>query len=88
MLSLRFRTTAWLALSLLALTGCNYVHFGRIEPVATDQQISAENSDLRIQKKMLQQELALARKEGDALRAALDGRAGGADTAAPSRYLA
>lgn len=41
----------------------------------------------RGQHKILQQELALARKEGDALRAALDGRAGGADTAALTARL-
>ncbi len=82
MLSIRFRTVAWLTLPLLALTGCNYVHFGRIEPAVTDQQLTAENSDLRIQKKILQQELALARKEGDALRAVLENHAAPSGAAA------
>jgi hypothetical protein len=44
------------------LTGCSYVHFGRLErPVATTQpELVAENTDLRMEKKLLQQELALA----------------------------
>lgn len=60
----------------LLLTGCGYVHFGRLETpaTATGSPLLAENSDLRLEKTMLQQELALARKEGQALRAALENR--------------
>ena len=62
---------------LLLLSGCGYVHFGRLPSTA-----AAGNSDamgvafstLGTEHKILQQELVLARKEGDALRAALDGR--------------
>jgi nucleoid-associated protein YgaU len=82
----RFRSAAWLALPLLALSGCNYIHFGRLPQAATDQELAAENTDLRVQKKMLQQELALARKEGDALRALIEDRS--APTGAAAQELA
>jgi nucleoid-associated protein YgaU len=68
-----------LAFTMLA-TGCRYVHFGRPERFRTDAKLSVENADLRMEKKLLQQELAIARKEGDALRAAVDRpREGAAD---------
>ena len=57
-----------------ALSGCGYIHFGRL-PQATavgDPAASAAYSNLSTEQKILKQELALARKEGDALRAALD----------------
>jgi len=64
-----------LVLALLAaafLPGCNYVHFGRLDQSAgSDSALVVENTDLRLEKKILQQELAIARKEGDALREAL-----------------
>lgn len=65
-----------LGLSLL-LSGCGYVHFGKLPEVAPtpDAALAAENTNLRMEKKMLQQELALARKEGIALRDALEKRA-------------
>ena len=68
-----------LLLSVLAgfmQSGCGYVHFGRLTPtpVAADAALAAENSNLRVEKKILQQELALARKEGIALRDALEKR--------------
>lgn len=75
--------TATLTLVALAnLTGCGYVHFGRLDrPVTgTDAEIVAENTDLKIERKILQQELALARREGDALRSALESRNSGSDT--------
>lgn len=59
----------------LALTGCGYVHFGRMPtPVAGqgDAAMAAAYTNLATEHKILKQELALARKEGDALRAALD----------------
>lgn len=62
-----------LVVSVLAVTaGCHYVHFGAPERFRTDAQLATENSDLRVEKKLLQQELAIARKEGETLRAALD----------------
>src|SRR5205823_4430155 len=74
---------------LLLLTGCGYVHLGRMPgPVTTvvgDDKLMAENSDLRLEKKMLQQELALTRAQGDALRMAIENRAADGDT---SRRLA
>lgn len=82
MFSLRCRTAALLALPLLALTGCNYIHFGRLPTVVSDQQLASENTDLRVQKKILQQELALSHKEGDALRALLENRSAPAGAAA------
>ncbi|HVS53153.1 MAG TPA: LysM peptidoglycan-binding domain-containing protein [Opitutaceae bacterium] len=58
------------------LGGCGYVHFGRLpapSAAMTGDAASAEAySNLLTEQKMLKQELALARKESDALRAALD----------------
>ncbi len=59
----------------LALTGCGYVHFGRMPtPMAGqgDAAMAAAYTNLATEHKILKQELALARKEGDALRSALD----------------
>ena len=72
-------------LAVLALSGCNYVHFGRLPPppeatVVGDDQLLKENSDLRLEKKMLQQELALSHAQGDALRMAVENRAADGDT--------
>jgi len=72
------------ALAALALLlvhgGCGYVHFGRLPPAAPagGDSLGTAYSDLATQHKILQQELLLARKEGDALRAALDSRTGNA----------
>lgn len=68
------RSCCWLFLLSFATlaTSCSYVHFGRPERFKTDAKLTAENADLRLEKKLLQQELALARKEGEALRAAID----------------
>ena len=73
------------ALSLFALSGCGYVHFGRMptaQPAAPlgDEQLLKDNADLRTEKKMLQQELALTRAQGDALRMAIENRAADGDT--------
>ncbi len=68
------------------MSGCAYVHFGRIPP--TDTALSQENTDLRLEKKMLQQELVIARKEGDALRSTIDASANGADVDALTKRLA
>ncbi len=63
-------------IALLILNGCGYVHFGKLPgTIASEDSMEAAYAGLGTQNKMLQQELALARKEGDALRAALDGRA-------------
>jgi nucleoid-associated protein YgaU len=81
------RSIAFCALpALLALSGCGYVHVGRLpEPTNTttivgDEKLLKENSDLQLEKKMLQQELALTRAQGDALRTALENRAADGDT--------
>ncbi len=75
------------ALTALLLSGCGYVHLGRLDPApaASESGAIAENADLRSEKKILQAELALARKEGAALRAALENRytATAADPAQP-----
>lgn len=55
--------------------GCGYVHFGPYNPPAsTDSGLVEENTDLRMEKKVLKQELLLAHKEGQALREALETR--------------
>jgi nucleoid-associated protein YgaU len=68
-------------LTMLSLSGCGYVHFGRQTPLATtNPELAAENSDLRIEKKILEQELVLANKERETLRNALEkGQAPGSD---------
>ena len=80
--------TATLTLVALAnLTGCGYVHFGRLDrPAAsTNPELVAQNTDLKIEKKILQEELALARREGDALRSALESRGSDTEIAAKLR---
>lgn len=71
-------------LALLALSGCGYVHVGKLPgPVTTvvgDDKLLKDNSDLRAEKKILQQELALTRAQGDALRSAIENRAADGDT--------
>lgn len=67
------------------LSGCGYIHVGRLPPpppatVVGDEKLMRENSDLRLEKKMLQQELALTRSQGDALRMAIENRAADGDT--------
>lgn len=73
----------------LVLAGCGYVHVGRLPetPAAPlgDPKLVEENTTLRLEKKMLQQELALTRAQGDALRLAIENRAADGDT---SRRLA
>jgi nucleoid-associated protein YgaU len=67
----------------LALSGCGYVHLGRLpEPKTTvigDDKLMQDNTDLRTEKKILQQELALTRAQGEALRMALENRAADGD---------
>lgn len=71
-------------LALLVLSGCGYVHVGKLPaPVTTvlgDDKLLKENSDLRTEKKILQQELALTRAQGEALRSAIENRAADGDT--------
>lgn len=73
-----------LPLLLLGLSGCGYVHLGRLPTTVTtvvgDEKLIKENTDLRLEKKMLQQELALTRSQGDALRMAIENRAADGDT--------
>jgi phage tail protein X len=72
----RLRAGIVLVLS-LALSGCGYVHFGRLpSKVMSDAKAAEAYSSLATEHKILKQELALARREGDALRVALE-RAGG-----------
>lgn len=74
---------------LLTFTGCGYVHLGRrpsVTPAIGDERLLRENSDLRLEKKMLQQELAIAHAQGTALRAALENRA--ADGATSKHIIA
>lgn len=67
------------------LSGCGLVHIGRLPPtpeaqVIGDEKLLQENSNLKLEKKMLQQELALTRAQGDALRMAVENRAADGDT--------
>ena len=50
---------------LLAVSGCSYVHLG-------PSSLKDENSALRTEKELLQQQLSLAQKEGATLRAMID----------------
>lgn len=73
------------ALALLAFSGCGFVHFGRAPdraPAAPigDEALLKDNASLRLEKKMLQQELALTRSQGDALRMAIENRTADGDT--------
>ena len=85
---MRLRFSAFLISlpTLLALSGCGYVHVGRIPATTTittvigDEKLLKDNSDLRLEKKMLQHELALTRAQGDALRMAIENRASDGDT--------
>src|SRR3954462_15141207 len=57
-----------------AFSACGYIHFGRLPAATTavgDGSASAY-SNLLTEQKILKQELALSRREGDALRAALE----------------
>ncbi len=76
MLPLRLCVTALALGAGMLLSGCGYVHFGKLPKAAPtpNATLAAENANLRMEKKMLQQELALARKEGIALRDALEKR--------------
>ncbi|MFA5264165.1 MAG: tail protein X [Opitutaceae bacterium] len=65
-----------LSLAMLLMSGCAYIHIGRLQK--RDPVLAAENADLRLERKILQQELVLARKEGEALHSALEAKAGGA----------
>ncbi len=81
---MRFSRVLPALVALSVLNGCGYVHFGRL-PVATPTGDGAAYSNLLTEHKILQQELVLARKEGDALRAALDRCAGGGSPELTSR---
>jgi len=80
----RMRSRVLLAsASALLLSGCGYVHFGRLPETARplgEAKTAEALSNLATENKILKQELVLARREGDALRVALE-RAG-ASTAA------
>lgn len=67
------------------LSSCGYVHVGRLPapaatPIVADERLARENTDLRLEKKLLQQELALTRAQGEALRRAIENRAADGDT--------
>lgn len=75
-------------IGLILLSGCGYVHFGRYAPPANSTELSTENSDLRTENKVLRQEIALAQKEKDALRATIEARGQGADDSSLAVQLA
>ncbi len=85
---MRLRISAlWVSVpAMLVLSGCGYVHLGRrpapvtVTTVVGDEKLLKDNSDLRLEKKILQQELALTRAQGDALRMAIENRAADGDT--------
>jgi nucleoid-associated protein YgaU len=62
-------------LALGVLPGCGYIHFGRYEPaVRGSPELAAQNADLRLENKILRQEIALAHQERATLREALENR--------------
>jgi len=78
------------AMCLTLFSGCGYVHFGRYKtpPASGSSELASENSDLRMEKKVLKQELLLAQKEGQALRDALETqKSGGSDSSQLARQL-
>ncbi|PAW63836.1 MAG: hypothetical protein B9S34_13690 [Opitutia bacterium Tous-C1TDCM] len=80
-----WRNSLSLAVIALLCGGCGYVHVGKLPeaPAATvvgDEKLMNENAELRLEKKLLQQELALTRAQGDALRMAIENRAADGDT--------
>ncbi len=79
---MRFFRAVLALLPLFALSGCGYVHFGKVATTpAGDGTMDVAYSNLTTQHKILQQELLLARKEGDALRTALEARGDSAASA-------
>lgn len=70
-----------LAAASLLFSGCGYVHFGRLPDAPTtpmrDSKSAEAYTNLSTEHKILKQELALARKEGDTLRTALERASGG-----------
>lgn len=76
---MRFSPPCLVVLAVLALgvlPGCGYIHFGRYEPAArSTPELVAQNTDLRLENKILRQEIALANQERAVLREALDNRA-------------
>lgn len=79
-----FSRVVIVGLTSVLFTGCGYIHFGRVPKLGevNDAKIATAYSELATEQKMLRQELALARKESDALRAALE-RTGATPTADP-----
>ncbi|MBI5689704.1 MAG: LysM peptidoglycan-binding domain-containing protein [Verrucomicrobia bacterium] len=81
-------------LALLAaglLPGCGLVHFGRREKMPAtggDAALVAAYANLSTEHKILRQELLLARREGDALRLALERAGGGAPALESAARLA
>lgn len=75
---MRFPRLSLVALAVVALgvlPGCGYIHFGRYEPAARGSpELVAQNTDLRLENKILRQEIALANQERATLREALDNR--------------
>ena len=66
------------ALSAFVLSGCGYVHFGRLPVAAGDSaEMQRAYADLTLQQKILKQELELAYKESETLRTALERTAAG-----------
>jgi nucleoid-associated protein YgaU len=75
---MRFSRGVVLVSSALVLSGCGYVHFGRLPLVrSSDDVLLRAHADLSLEQKILKQELALSRKETDTLRAAMERTAPG-----------
>jgi nucleoid-associated protein YgaU len=81
---MRLQRIVFVVPALLTLAGCGYIHVGRMPAPGTtviaDQHLLGENAGLRLEKKMLQQELALSRAQREALRMAIENRASDGDT--------
>ncbi len=84
-----FRALAALV-SALALSGCGYIHFGRLPASATvvgDAKLAEAYSQLSTEHKILKQELVLVRREGDALRTAVERAGASANSTELARNL-
>jgi nucleoid-associated protein YgaU len=68
------------------LGGCNYVHLGKAPPAVDETAVARENTELRTERKLLQEELALAQRGTAVLRSTLDnGKPGTTDAALTAR---
>lgn len=81
-------SAAWVLLLPWLFAGCGYIHFGRLQTGEAEASALREGAELRLEKKILQQELAIARKENLALRTSLEERQTAPSRSEPASALA